>query len=148
MMADELRAAREQMRLEPDAMAAQIGVTPHVYAAFEAGTLAIPVKHARIAAHFAALAGQREALEASGLPECQWWVTWSEGVPPWGSPKLDGHIASGRAHFGTCVTCQARASYVSEHCPPLPEFPAPWTHRVVGRIADWFRRRRSPRHRR
>jgi hypothetical protein len=143
MTAAELRAARDQLALEPDAMAAQIGVTPHVYAAFEAGALTIPPRYAQVAAHLAALAAQQAALAASGLPECTWWVTWSAEVPPYGSSRLKPHLASGRAHFASCATCRARAQYVTDHCPPVPEFPVPWSHRMVGRVAGWFRRLRE-----
>ena len=140
----ELRAIRELSGLDPDRMAAQLGVTPHVYAAFEAGTLRIPRRHSQMAAHFGGKAAQAAALASSGLPVCDWSESWSRSVPPWGSPKLKPHFASGREHFGSCSTCQARAAYVARHCPPVPEFPIPWTYRAVRGVVRWVRERLGP----
>ena len=144
MTPEELRAARELMRFEPDRMAAQLGVTPHVYAAFEAGALAIPRKYAQMAAHFAGAAAQDAALAASGLAQCAWWVDWAASVPPWGSPKFKPHLQRGREHFSGCAICQARAAYVAQHCAPVPEFPIPWTYRAVRRVTRWIGDRLRP----
>jgi hypothetical protein len=141
MTPSELRAIRALMGLDPDRMAAQIGVTPHVYAAFEAGTLRVPRRHAQIAAHYGGAAAQAVALAASGLAVCEWSEEWSRSIPPWGSPKLKPHLASGRDHFRACSVCQARAAYVEQHCPPVPEFPIPWTYRAVRGAARWIRQR-------
>ena len=144
----ELRAIRELSGLDPDGMAAQLGVTPHVYAAFEAGTLRVPKRHAQMAAHYGGAAAQDAALAASGLAVCEWSENWSRSIPPWGSPKLKPHLASGREHFKSCAACKARAAYVAQHCPPIPEFPIPWTYRVFRAVARWVGDRLGPLRRR
>ena len=90
-----------------------------------------------MAAHFAGAAAQEAVLAASGLAECVWWTEWSGSVPPWGSNKFKPHLERGRQHYRQCGVCQTRASYVAQNCPPVPEFPVPWTYRVIRRVTRW-----------
>ena len=47
MTAAELSAARETIGLTAEQLAAELGVAPRTYAAWESGTADIPARHAR-----------------------------------------------------------------------------------------------------
>jgi len=133
---DELAAARTQLGVTSDQLAAELGVTPHVIEAWERGTLRMPVRYDRILAFRLALANREAALDASGLPDCAWMREWRDGPLQGGS--FAKHIEVGRRHAAQCSTCQARERFVRENLPPLPEPPMPGWLSVVRRGARWL----------
>jgi DNA-binding XRE family transcriptional regulator len=133
---DELVTARARLGSTSDQLAAELGVTPHVYEAWERGSLRMPARYDRILAFRLALADREAALEASGLPDCSWMQKWRDGALEGGS--FSKHIATGRQHAAQCPTCQARERFVREHLPPLPEPPLPAWLVVVRRGAKWL----------
>jgi DNA-binding XRE family transcriptional regulator len=133
---DELAAARTRLGVTPDQLAAELGITPHVYEAWERGTLRMPVRYNRILAFRLALADREAALDASGLADCAWMREWRDGPLKGGS--FAKHIEAGRRHAAQCSICQARERFVRESLPPLPEPPMPGWLSVVRRGARWL----------
>src|SRR5215204_5283589 len=70
MTGAEGKAARERLGLDVGTLAAELGVTPHVVGAWEAGAVAVPKAYAGELAWRVAAAEREGALAASGLPEC------------------------------------------------------------------------------
>ena len=139
MTPDELTAARARLGATSDQLAAELGVTPHVYEAWERGSLRMPARYDRILAFRLALADREASLDASGLPDCAWMQEWRDGALKGGS--FSKHIAAGRQHAAMCPTCQARERFVRENLPPLPEPPLPVWLVVVRRGAKWLSKR-------
>lgn len=149
MLAADVVAARRALRLSPDALAAELGLTPAVVTAWEAGTLAVPRRYARELAWRAAAAERQAALAASGLPECRWVADWeaAETAAPAGDVKAGlARLEALNAHAAACPTCGAREAYVAERFPPMPEPPVAewagaigWVSERVGRLPAWLR---------
>ena len=146
MTGAELVAARQTLGLTRDQFAAELGIPPHSYAAWENGTVKIPVRYARDIAYRAAIAERQAALSASGLPECAWVRDWEAAPQP---EKLDArlaHLESLNSHAASCLTCRARDEFVAARFGPLPEAPIPaWLqgfrrmNDMIGRLPEWAR---------
>ena len=133
---DELASARTRLGVTSDQLAAELGVTPHVYEAWERGSLRVPQRYLRVLAFRLALADREAALDASGLPDCEWMREWRDGPLKGGS--FAKHIEAGRRHAAQCPTCQARERFVRENLPPLPEPPMPGWLTLVRRGGRWL----------
>ena len=136
MTPDELASARTRLGVTSDQLAAELGVTPHVYEAWERGSLRMPVRYGRILTFRLALADREAALDASGLPDCAWMREWRDGPLQGGS--FSKHIEAGRRHAAQCSICQARERFVREQLPPLPEPPMPGWLTLARRGARWL----------
>ena len=136
MTAAELSAARETIGLTPEQLAAELGVAPRTYAAWESGTAAIPARHARDVAYRAAITEREDALNASGLPECEWVAAWHEAPQPRKTEEQLARFEALSAHMKSCPQCIAREQFVTERFGPLPEPPMPAWMRLTGRLGD------------
>jgi transcriptional regulator with XRE-family HTH domain len=132
----ELLAARQQLGLTVDQMAAEIGVTPHVYEAWERGKLRAPPRQNQMAAYVTARLLRDHALATSGLAECDWVQTW------WAVPEPKKHqdqvarIRQLYEHSASCGACQARERFISERFGPMPEPPRSAFVTVLGKLGD------------
>lgn len=146
MDAVEAVAARERLGLSPEQLAAELGVTEKEVRAWEADRIHISKRLARQLAWRAAVAEREAALEASGLPECEWVQAWQAKPKPQKTKALTEHFEALNAHAEECSVCQARADYAEQHLPPLPDPPAPgwvnalqWFIGSVEKVPKWAR---------
>ena len=132
--------------LSPGELAAEIGMTEPVVRAWEDGSLRIPQQYAIQIVWRAAVAERQAALASSGLPECGWVTRWMDAAPPQGGTAQRAHFDSLRRHAAVCPHCTARARFVEQNFPPMPDLPVPPTVRVLRaagaalkRLPQWVR---------
>src|SRR3954468_3156693 len=82
MNATEFVHARERLGISGTALAYELGLTPHVVAAFEDGSVKVPETMAKEIQWRVAAMERHEALAASGLPSCSWLERWEETPVP------------------------------------------------------------------
>lgn len=135
-----LARARELLGLTVDQLAAELGVTPHVFAAWERGALTVPPRYRQAIAYRVAIAERDAALAVSGLRECPWFSEWERIEVPASRAAWARHMQLARQHAAYCPTCRAREQYLRERFPPLPTPPAPHWVVLVRRFNGWLRR--------
>jgi hypothetical protein len=69
-----------------------------------------------------AAADRDAAVEARGLPKCEWIREWEEKVSQRGRPS-SRELQAIERHAKSCAVCQARIAY-AEQLPALPPYPA------------------------
>lgn len=146
MTAADLARARAMLGLSPSELAAEIGMTEPVVRAWEDGSLRIPQQYAIQIVWRAAVAERQAALASSGLRECSWVTRWMDAAPPQGGAAQRAHFDSLRRHAAVCPHCTARARFVEQNFPPMPDLPVPPTVRVLRaagaalkRLPQWLR---------
>ena len=113
MTASEAAAARRSAGLTLEDLADELGVTPDIVRAWEAGAVAVPRRHAQHLAHRAAVAEREAALAASGLAECgrvAELLGAAEAAPLDETPAAYEAV---EAHARACPVCQARERFVA-----------------------------------
>ena len=146
MTAAEVAAARQRLGLSLDAFAAEMGFTPHVVSAWEAGTVAVPKRHEDDLRWRLALQDRDDALKASGLPECAWIAHWHSQPFPVGFEAQTKHLESAVGHAKGCGTCIARDRFTKEKFGDLPKRPVAAGVGVlakigtqIARLPEWLR---------
>lgn len=146
MTAEDLTRARTVLGLSPGELAAEIGLTEPVVRAWEDGSLRIPQQYAIQIVWRAAVAERQAALASSGLPECGWVTRWMDSAPPPGAGAQREHLDSLRRHAAVCPHCTARARFVEQNFPPMPDLPIPPAVRAMRtagkalkRLSTWVR---------
>jgi hypothetical protein len=134
--AAEFTGARERLSLTGPTLAVELGLTPHVIAAFEDGSVAVPKNIAQELQWRVAILERREALEASGLPDCAWVLKWEEAPMPSRSSEMVKHLDAFTVHTTACPTCLARERFVEERFGPLPERPMPGWQGIIVAITN------------
>jgi hypothetical protein len=145
MTAEDLTRARALLGLSPGELAAEIGLTEPVVRAWEDGSLRIPREYAIQIVWRAAVAERQAALASSGLPECTWVARWMDLAPPSSAAQRE-HLEALRRHAAACPQCTARAHFIEQNFPPMPELPIPAPVRVLRiagkllkRLPQWLR---------
>jgi transcriptional regulator with XRE-family HTH domain len=136
MSARDAVTARESLGLTTDALAAELGLTPHVVDGWETGAIPVPIRYAAALRWRVAAAERAAALEASGLPECDWVAAWDRETIPDSLSRRTAHFESLTAHATQCPTCRSREAYIAERFPPMPPHPLPHWVRGVGWMVD------------
>ena len=134
----EFAAARQRLALSYLDAAEAFGFTPAVVEAWERGTARVPTRVTRMVAWQLAAAERAELLAASGLPECADAAALERAVKGKTGDDLLAALRTLNLHADACPVCQARAAWIEEHAPPMPELPMPWfakTFEVVDRMA-------------
>jgi hypothetical protein len=131
MTAEDLTRARTVLGLSPGELAAEIGLTEPVVRAWEDGSLRIPQQYAIQIVWRAAVAERQAALASSGLPECTWVTRWMDSAPPPGAGAQREHLDALRRHAAVCPHCTARARFVEQNFPPMPDLPIPTVVRAL-----------------
>lgn len=146
MTAADLTRARAMLGLSPGELAAEIGMTEPVVRAWEDGSLRIPQQYAIQIVWRAAVAERQAALASSGLPECTWVTRWMDSAPPQGGAAQREHLDALRRHAAVCPNCTARARFVEQNFPPMPDLPVPPVVRalrsagtLLKRLPQWLR---------
>lgn len=145
MTGEDLARARALLGLSPGELAAEMGLTEPVVRAWEDGSLRIPQQYALQIVWRAAVAERQAALASSGLPECTWVARWMDVAPARG-PAQREHLDALRRHAATCPQCTARARFIEQNFPPMPDLPVPVPVRVMRiagkalkRLPQWLR---------
>jgi transcriptional regulator with XRE-family HTH domain len=125
MTASEAAAARRSAGLTLEDLADELGVTPGIVRAWEAGAVAVPRRHAQHLAHRAAVAEREAALAASGLAECGRVAELLSAAEVSPLDETPACYEAVEAHARACPLCQARERFVAERFGPLPEPPTP-----------------------
>ena len=152
--AADLTAAREALGLSRDALAAELGLTPAVIDAWEAGTLAVPKDEARQLRYRVAVQERDRLVAAAGLPECATAdaiLARAQAFYASGGKDLKSANAILRemeTHRRDCPTCETRRAFVAT-LPPLPEMPLAQLgggagimlrlSETIGRLPAWAR---------
>jgi hypothetical protein len=139
MTAEDLTRARAVLGLSPAELAAEIGQTEPVVRAWEDGSLRIPRQYAIQIVWRAAVAERQAALASSGLPECTWVARWMEMTPAAGLTQRE-QVAALRRHAATCPQCTARARFIEQNFPPMPDLPVPAPLRVLRAVGKALQR--------
>jgi hypothetical protein len=146
MTAADFARARATLGLSPGELAAEIGMTEPVVRAWEDGSLRIPRQYALQIVWRAAVAERQAALASSGLPECNWVTRWMDAAPPEAGAVQRAHLDTLRRHAAVCPYCTARARFVEQHFPPMPDLPVPASIRalrasgaLMKRLPVWLR---------
>jgi hypothetical protein len=140
MTATDLTRARALLGLSPGELAAEIGLTEPVVRAWEDGSLRIPQQYAIQIVWRAAVAERQAALASSGLPECAWVTTWMDAAPPRGGAAQREHLDALRRHAAVCPHCTARARFVEQNFPPMPDLPVPPAVRALRAAGTMLKR--------
>src|SRR5688572_1336065 len=138
MTAAEFSSIVSRLGWSEDRAAAELGVAPHVVAAWAAGSVKIPSRIATVLQWQSAVTERLAVVSASGLPEC--------GAV--GALERAAEGARGQAfvtamevlntHVDSCPTCKARVAYAEQHGPPVPELPVPlWVRAVKGGVSAY-----------
>jgi DNA-binding XRE family transcriptional regulator len=136
MNPEEAIAARETLGLSQDALAADLGLTPHVIAAWEAGSVRIPKRFEEQLRFQAADAARRAALATIPLPECEIYKAWQNETLPKDLQAQSDYMDRGSKHQDTCPTCLARGKFVFEQYEKMPPMPMPTSARVMGAVTE------------
>jgi hypothetical protein len=146
MTAADLTRARALLGMSTGELAAEIGLTEPVVRAWEEGSLRIPREYAIQIVWRAAVAERQAALASSGLPECTWVARWMDAAPTQGGPAQRQHLEALRRHAAMCPHCTARARFVEQNFPPMPDPPVPQALRALRamgttlqRLPPWLR---------
>jgi hypothetical protein len=137
MDALELQKAKEVLEFSDEKLAADLGLPPATVRAWSQGEDRVPRHIARDLRWRVAVRQQHQALDASGLPTCDW-VTALEAQPvPAKLAARSKQLEALQAHVSECPTCKARDAWVASHCPPLPERPLPLWLKLLARLAQF-----------
>lgn len=140
MTAADLARARALLGMSPGELAAEIGLTEPVVRAWEDGSLRIPRQYAMQIVWRAAVAERQAALASSGLPECTWVARWMDAAPATGGVVQRQHLDALRRHAAVCPHCTARARFVEQNFPPMPDPPVPPGVRVLRAAGNLLQR--------
>jgi transcriptional regulator with XRE-family HTH domain len=136
MDAQEVVAARKTLGLTRDALAATLGLTPNVIAAWEEGTLDVPRSFADRLRYEAAAADLKAAIDGKGLEECAWDKAWQNEPLPRGLQAQSEHLENRATHQKTCPVCLANGKYIAERFGKMPPMPIPASARALGAVAE------------
>jgi DNA-binding XRE family transcriptional regulator len=135
--AQELTAARTRFGLSVDQMAAELGLTPHAYAACEEGRATLPRTLDERLAYRLAVLDREEALAASGLEACTWMQAWERAIPEH-TRAMSQHVARAHEHATTCERCIARERFIRERFPAMPAPPMSGLARAARGVTGWI----------
>ena len=136
MKSDEGVAARKTLGLTQEALAAELGLTPSVIAAWEVGTVRIPRRFEDQLRFDAAVKERRDAVAASGLQECEVDRAWENDNLPENPKAVNEYLERGLKHRATCPICAARDKFVQERFGKMPPMPMSTSMRAFGAVAD------------
>jgi hypothetical protein len=124
MSRTEFRAARDKLDWSIEKLAQELRVDPEKARAWDEGLKPIPRLAARRVRWLLANAERLAALEASGLPECEWLGEWEQRAEKLAEPAdFEPHLKALDLHRANCATCRAREEYVAKRFPPMPPYP-------------------------
>lgn len=138
MTAGDVQHAREVLRLTREQLAAELGVVPDVVAAFEAGSLRVPPRIAKVLRWRVALEERERVLEAAGHGPCPVSVSLAERFTAPGA-DMAATMKAFEAHTAECARCQARAAF-ADTLPPLPSAPTSAMGRAFGAFVGFTER--------
>ncbi len=136
MDAAEAVAIRERMGLTRESLAAELGVTPDVIAAWESGRMQMSKRIGRELQWRQAALDREAALMASGLAECTWMNAWENETPPASLKAQSAYLERGIQHSKSCPVCMARDKYLADNFPPMPPRPMPFWIEAFGKVGD------------
>jgi transcriptional regulator with XRE-family HTH domain len=142
---EELIATRVRLGLTPDAMAAELNLTPAVVNAWERGRIKPTGRVVQWLTWRAGMLDRDAALAASGLPECSDLhalharSSTEDESPRERRARMDAVLA----HLGQCPACIARRHYIEERFPPMPRPPMATSVRILVWVFDRMTRARA-----
>jgi transcriptional regulator with XRE-family HTH domain len=143
---EQLIATRQRLGLTPDAMAAELNLTPAIINAWERGRIKPAGRVVQWLTWRAGMLDRDAALAASGLPECT--ELHALHARSTGSDAESGRERRARmdavlAHLGQCPACIARRRYIEERFPPMPRPPMATSVRILVWVFDRLTRTRA-----
>lgn len=149
MTPEELIAMRQRLGLTPDAMAAELNLTPAVVNAWERGRIKPAGRVVKWLTWRGGMLDRDAALAASGLPECAELhalharstanTDTDAETPRERRARMDAVLA----HLGQCPACIARRRYIEERFPPMPRPPMATSVRILVWVFDRLTRARA-----
>lgn len=132
--ATEARAARETLGLTVEQLGPELGLTPAVVTAWEAGRVKVPRRILAELRWRAAVQERTRALDASGLAVCSWVARWHTDMEGRSLRERRARLELLVSHSKACPVCLARERFLADEFPPLPPRPVPGWMGVV----SWF----------
>lgn len=81
------------------------------------------------------------ALAASGLPDCDWVVSWSKGNADLTDfDEIAKSFEALNEHGEHCPTCQQRTQYLAQRFPPMDPYPVGGQLGLLVKASDWLDR--------
>lgn len=123
MTAFDFAAVRARIADVDSELAANLGVTTARLELWRSGRQSVPPHQQRLLQFFAASADRVRALEASGLPECEWLRRFDATELPDESDAVAERFKELGSHLDSCAVCQARERFANERCGRMPSYP-------------------------
>jgi transcriptional regulator with XRE-family HTH domain len=136
MTPEEALAARNTLGLTQDKLAADLGLTPNVIEAWEAGSVRIPKRFEDQLRFDAAAKERQDAVAASGLEECEIDKAWESETLPKDPKAMNAYLERGLKHRATCPRCIARDEFIKDRFGKMPPMPMSASMRAFGAVAD------------
>jgi transcriptional regulator with XRE-family HTH domain len=136
MTADEAITARKTLGLSQDALAAELGLTPHVVAAWEEGTVRIPKQIEELLRYKAAVVVRDTALATGGPPECEIYKALKNEIMPEDLQSQSEQLERRSAHEIACPVCKARGKFIVEQIQRVPPVPMTTSVRTIVAVSD------------
>lgn len=142
---EELTSTRRRLGLTPDALAAELNLTPAVVTAWERGRIQPTQRVVQWLTWRAGMLDRDAALATSGLPECDdlHALHLGLGATPETAAARRSRMDAVMAHLARCPTCVARRRYIEERFPPMPRPPMAASVRALIWAFDTFARARA-----
>jgi hypothetical protein len=139
----EFRAAQAVLALSDEDLAADLGLSPEIVAAWAAGSVVVPRRYAKQLTWLTAAAERANSLRESGLQECEWAKAAEVELDAIeDSEAAVSQLEAIESHSKTCATCIVRKQFVAEKFGPMPPPPHSSWFRVfliVDRIPSFWR---------
>jgi DNA-binding XRE family transcriptional regulator len=136
MTPDEAIASRNTLGLTQERLAADLGLTPSVIVAWEAGSVRIPRRYEDQLRYDAAAKERRDAVAASGLQECEIDKAWENEKVPGNAKAMNEYLERGLKHRASCPRCIARDKFIEERFGKMPPMPMSASMRAFGAVVD------------
>jgi transcriptional regulator with XRE-family HTH domain len=136
MTPQEAIAARNILGLTQENLAADLGLTPSVIAAWEAGSVRIPKRFEEQLRFDAAVKERGDAVAASGLQECEIDKAWENEKLPDDPKAMNEYLERGLKHRASCPRCIARDEFIKNRFGKMPPMPMSTSMRAFGAVAD------------
>jgi hypothetical protein len=136
-----MQVLRRGLSASDEEIARLLRTTPTVVRSWAAGTRRIPERHAVLLRWWADAAARGSALQASGLPECEWMRRWNEKPLPHDPKALMQNEEMLDLHAQTCAVCQAREQFLESRFGPMlqPTLPRSGLDAAFHRLPPWAR---------
>lgn len=137
----DLPALRRELGVDVQELAAAIGFETADVDSWERSLDHLPKLASRRIRWLRADVQRSRALAKSGLPDCDWVVSWSEGNAELTDfDEIAKSFEALNEHSENCPTCQQRTEYLAQRFPPMEPYPIGGQVGLLVKASDWLDR--------